>query len=465
MSGTVRPAWVAAAALAALAGGPAAGLAVGPAPATGIQARAASLCPALPAPTGPVVRVATAAQLQDAVRRVVSNTTILLADGTYDLSATLVFRSVLHVTLRGASGRRDAVVLRGRGMSNAAHGGVPHLVAVYDADDITVADLTLRDAYYHLIQVHGEDGPQRPRFYNLRLVDAGEQFIKGSTDGTRPDRRYADGGEVACSTFEYTDRARGGYTNGVDLLAVAGWTIRDNVFRRIRAPRGQLAGPAVLVWRNSRDTVVERNRIIECDRGIALGLSPPDRHSREGGGRWDHQGGVIRNNFVSRTGAGDVGITVNFAREFRIQHNTVVLGRSFPWTIEYRFAGSRGFVANNLTDGPIQARDGADAELAGNLTTATRAWFVDPAGGDLHLSPAAGAAVDRAAPGGGVADDIDGDGRPAGPASDVGADERVASAAASGALVRGAARLSSPRPGAIITTSASGRTRRGPGPP
>ncbi len=465
VSGTQRPAYVAAAVVAVLAGGPAAGRPVAPAAATAIQYQAASQCPALPPPLGRVVHVATAAQLQDAVRHVASNTTILLADGTYDLAATLVFRGVRRVTLRGASGRRDAVVLRGRGMSNPAHGAVPHLVAIYDADDLTVADLTLRDAYYHLIQIHGEDGPQRSRFYNLRLVDAGEQFIKGSTDGARPDRLYADGGEVACSAFEYTDRARSGYTNGVDLLAVAGWTIRDNVFRRIRAPRGQLAGPAVLVWRNSTDTVVERNRIIDCDRGIALGLSLPDRHTRDGDRTWDHQGGVIRNNFVSRTGAGDVGISVNFARGFRILHNTVILGRTFPWTIEYRFTGSRGIAANNLTDGPILARDGGEAELRGNLTRATAAWFIAPAAGDLHLSPAAGAAVDRAVPVAGVADDIDGDVRPSGPAHDVGADERVAAAGLSGAFGRGPARLSSPRPEAIITTSASGRSRAGPGPP
>lgn len=421
------------------------------------------VCPPLPAPAGVTIRVSTVAQLQEAVRRLTSGTTVLVADGTYLLTGTLNIRGVRNVTLRSASGNRDSVVLQGPGMSNPAHGNVPHLIGVYDADDVTVADLTLRDAYFHLVQVHGEDGPQRTRLYNLRLVDAGEQFLKGSTDGAQRVRRYADGGEVACSVFEYTDRARSGYTNGVDVLAGAGWIIRDNVFRRIRAPRGQLAGPAVLMWRNSRDTVVERNRFFECDRAIALGLAPPDANSRDGDATWDHQGGVVRNNVVSRRGAGDVGISVNYARDFRILHNTVVLNGTFPWTIEFRFRPSGGTIANNLADGPIRRRDGAAASEFGNLTRAGPAWFIDAAAGDLHLSPAATAAIDRATPVAGVTDDVDGEPRPAGAAPDVGADERPAGPPGDGAAFR--PRLSSLRPGAIITVSALGRSRAGPGPP
>ncbi len=383
-------------------------------------------CGPLPPPSGNIVNVATVPELQDAVDNLTSNTTILIADGMYTLTNLLNIRSVNNVTLRSASGNREAVILQGQGMNNSNYDKVPHVVAIYDANDVTLADLTLRDAYYHLVQVHGEDGPQRPRFYNLHLIDAGEQFIKGSTNPAQLPRLYTDDGVVECSLFEYTDRARSDYTNAVDVLAGAGWMIRDNVFRNIRAPVGQLAGPAILMWRNSLDTIVERNQFIECDRAIALGLSPPDSNSRNGETTYDHQGGVIRNNFIYRAAGaatGDVGLTVNYANDYEIYHNTVILNDSFPWTIEYRFSVSDGALAYNLTDGPIFQRDGAQGTLTGNLTNAQMSWFVNSGLGDLHLNANAVAAIDQALPLANVTDDVDGDPRPIGPAPDIGADE------------------------------------------
>lgn len=386
----------------------------------------AGLCPPLSPPSGTIVNVTTVAELQAAVNNLTSNTTLLIADGTYDLTNVLNIRNVNNVTLRSASGNREAVILRGKGMNNSNYGNVPHVAAIYDANDVTLADMTLRDAYYHLVQVHGEDGPQRPRFYNLHLIDAGEQFIKGSTNPAQLPRLYADDGVVECSLFEYTDRARSYYTNAVDVLAGAGWVIRDNVFRRIRAPVGQLAGPTILMWRNSLNTLIERNQFIECDRAIALGLSPPDANSRGGETTYDHQGGVVRNNFVYRaagSATGDVGLTVNYANNYQIHHNTVLLNNSFPWTIEYRFSVSTGALAYNLTDGPIFQRDGAQGTLTSNLANAQLSWFVNPGLGDLHLNASAVAAINQAAPLANVTDDIDGDPRPIGPAPDIGADE------------------------------------------
>jgi hypothetical protein len=80
------------------------------------------------------------------------------------------------------------------------------------------------------------------------------------------------------------------------------WIIRHNLFRRIRAPEGQLAGPAVLMWNRSRGTVVEGNTFIDCHRDISLGLVPAAPH--------DHEGGVLRNNVIVRTpgAGGDVAI-------------------------------------------------------------------------------------------------------------------------------------------------------------
>lgn len=379
-------------------------------------------CNSLPADHAQTVTVDTVEELQTAVVNLTDNTTVLVADGTYNLTNTLNIRGVQNVAIRSESGNRDSVVITGRGMSNSAFGNVPHTLAIYDASDVLIADLTLRDAYYHLVQIHGEADADGVHLFNLHLVDAGEQFVKGSTAGSPGP--YSDNGLVECSLFEYTDRARSDYTNGVDVLAGSGWVIRDNTFRNIRAPAGQLAGPAVLMWRNSLDTIVERNLFIECDRAIALGLSSPDSNSRDGETEYDHQGGVIRNNMIYREGPGDIGITVNYARDVSIYHNTVIQNDTFPWgTIEYRFSSTTATISNNLTDGPVWQRNGAAAALEGNVTTAVPGWFVDTTGADLHLTAAATAAINTAAGAALAGDDFDGHYRPVGTAADVGADE------------------------------------------
>ncbi len=392
----------------------------------GPSALADAPCDPLLEPTGPVVAVDTAAKLQAAVDALVSGTTIEIADGTYDLTNTLNIRGVTDVAIRSASGNRDAVVLRGRGMANASYGNVPHVLAVYDAQNVVIADLTMRDAYFHLIQIHGEHNADGVHLFNLHLIDSGEQFVKGSTAGSPGP--YADDGTVECSLFEYSDRARSWYTNGVDVLAGSGWHIRDNTFRNIRAPEGQLAGPAVLMWRNSLDTIVERNLFVECDRAIALGLSTPDANTRDGNTLYDHQGGIIRNNMIYRSGSGDVGISVNYSRDVVVAHNTVILNGTFPWgAIEYRFGTTSATIVNNLTDAPIWQRDGASGSLTGNMAHAEPFWFADPPVADLHLTTSAIDAIDAVPTSTWVSDDFDGHSRPVGDGADVGADEFASS--------------------------------------
>jgi hypothetical protein len=378
-------------------------------------------CLPLAPPSGAIVNVSTEAGLQAAISGLASNTTLLIADGTYSLTQTLnIAAGVQNVSIRGASGNRDAVILSGGGMTNNGS-NQSHIFQLFGATDVLIADMTLRDVYFHLVQVHGELGSTRPTLYNLHLVNAGEQFVKVSTAGSPGP--YADDGVVACSTIEYTSYPPSDYTNGVDVLAGAGWVIRDNVFRNIRSPDGALAGPAVLMWKNSLDSLVERNLFIECDRAIALGLSPPDSNSRDGETTYDHQGGIARNNFIYRAGPGDVGITLNYALNPEVYNNTVLLNGTFAWNIEYRFSVTSADIRYNLSDGPVQARDSAMGTVIGNVTNAQPSWFVNAAAADLHLLPAATAAIDQAAPLAAVPDDYDGAARPIGPAPDIGADE------------------------------------------
>ena len=196
----------------------------------------------LPPPPGPIVNVSTVAQLQAAVTNISSNATILVAPGTYNLTSTLyVNGTYTNVAIRGASGDRDDVILVGKGMTAAGDGGVPYGIWVGgNVHGITIADLTIRDVYTHPIILNA--GTQSPLIRNVRLINAGQQFIKSNPDGSGGG---VNDGIVEYSSLEYTTTSRDAYTNGVDVHTGANWIIRNNQFLNIRAPQGQLAGPSI----------------------------------------------------------------------------------------------------------------------------------------------------------------------------------------------------------------------------
>ena len=316
------------------------------------------------------------------LRRAMPGTTLLLEDGVYQLlPGQNLGIKVPGLTLRSASGNREAVRIEG-GDSNI----------IVNVAEFTVADVTLSKPRFHNIQVRGERGIAGTRIYNVHMLDAGQQFVKVSAgDGTKG--KFADDGLVACSLIEYTTYAQGSYTNGVDILAGKGWIIRDNVFRRIRSQAGP-AGPAILVWKNSMDTVIRRNLIIDSWRGIALGLMMPDGTSRGGADVvYDHQNGLVENNVIlALREPGDAAIENNYARNSRILHNTVYyrkgLNHTVNWSIEYRFPPTTAVIKNNLTNLPLRKRapfPEQDAEIQANVTVARANWFRDILAEDYHL--------------------------------------------------------------------------------
>ena len=175
------------------------------------------------------------------------------------------------------------------------------------------------------------------------------------------------------------------------------------------------------MWSGSRDTLVDSNVFIDCERGIIFGLGPqaPYAHS--------HSGGTIVNNFIYRTQPvnADAGISVWDSPDTKVLHNTVIQNGTYQNAIEYRFPGTTGVeIINNLTDGQIQQRDAAQGSVYSNYTAATPAYFINPGGGDLHLTAAATAALDRGVYLPLVERDWDGEPRLEGAAADLGADER-----------------------------------------
>ncbi len=370
--------------------------------------------PALPAPTGAIVNVSTEAQLRASVSGLHSNTTIVMAPGTYVLTTTLYINGTFtNVGLRGATGNADDVVLAGPGMTNDSLqfgvwvGG--------NVQGVTIADMTIRDISNHPIVFNA--GTQSPLVHNVHLVNAGQQFVKSNPTGTGGG---VDNGVVEYSVIEFETTSRDDYTNGVDVHTGRNWIIRHNLFRNIRAPgSGPMAGPAVLMWNGSANSIVEGNTFINCQREIAFGLvtRTPD----------DHSGGLIRNNFIYRDttlAGGDVSIGVFDSPGTRVLHNTVIASGSYPSRIEYRFPDTTGVViANNLLDGAVQARDGASGAVSNNVTTASRLLFVNAPLGDLHLTAAAAPGIAKVPFLPDASTDFDADARPQGSVADVGADE------------------------------------------
>jgi hypothetical protein len=391
------------------------------------------LCLPLPPPSGPIIHVSSVSELWDAVSGAPSGTTILVADGSYHLDGAYLRFATPGVTLRSASGDREAVVLDGDYVTT-------EIVQIV-ASDVTIADLTLREAYHHPIHVMSSEGGDTTGtlIYNVHIVDPGEQAIKINPAATGA---YPDGGVVACSHIELTEGGRphirnNCYTGGIDAHQARGWRIHDNLIAGFWCPNG-LSEHGIHLWRGCRDTIVERNILRNNARGIGFGLatggdgrSYPDDPCPDASGYVDHYGGVIRNNVVF-AGDGDLfgsqhgfdcGICLWNACGALVAHNTVASTLAPFSSIEWRYPNTDPDLINNLVTHNLIARDGAAASTSGNLPGAPLSLFVDGAGGDLHLVPTAAEAIDQVAAPAGVVDDVDGDPRPIGAASDIGADE------------------------------------------
>lgn len=350
------------------------------------------------------VVVSTPAELKRAVHNANPNTTIILNPGVYRLTAT-VSVTTDNLTIRGRDTRCDKVVLIGNGMDERNHNGVTSGFWI-NARNTTIANLTIGEIYNHPIQINGN--AEAPRIYNVRMVNAGQQFVKSNP---KPSGEGVDFGIVEYSVMEYTDGppktdhdgAGTGYTNGIDVHGGRGWQIRRNRFLNFHTPDGSDHewNAAVLMWQGARDTLTENNLFINVDRAIAYGLG--DR-----GG--DHAGGIIRNNLiimspglfsVARQWEADAQILVWDSPGTKVLHNSIVTNGNSPFSIESRFNNTGVVFRNNLADAPIVhsvdkikreackftvlCRDYLSAYAQHNEINAEGAWFLKPEIGDLRL--------------------------------------------------------------------------------
>jgi hypothetical protein len=394
-----------------------------------VNAASPGNAPPLPITGTRIVNVSTEPQLQTAMGNLQSGDTILLTNGTYNLTSSLYVNGRNNVTIRGISGSTN-VVLVGKGMNNTNYGNVPFGIWS-NGTNTTIAHLTIRDTWDNEIIFNA--GAQSPLVYCVQLLNAGSQFIKSNpTDVTNG--IGVNNGIVEYCWFEYTGSPPGdhgsgvGYFNGISAHAAQNWIIRGNLFKNLHNPdsAAYLWNPAVLFWNHSANTLTEQNTFLNVDRAVAYGLQNTTPF-------FDHAGGAIRNNFVclvpglmsaSRTAGSDGSLIAWNSPGTQIDHNSVLLNSNEFYAVEFRFSTTtNGTARNNLADAPIHLRDSATATLTSNLVTAVPAMFANPANADLHLVASATNAIDNGLTLSTVTNDFDGDRRPRGLRSDIGADE------------------------------------------
>lgn len=353
--------------------------------------------------------------LRDAINQTAlgGEKTILVANGTYLLGGTYFRITSPGVIVRSASGNRDMVILDGEYLTTEIFQIV--------ANNVTIRDLSLKRAQDHPIHIMGSESNNTigTVIHNVRIIDPGQQAIKVNSNFGHT----VDQGIISNSLLELTDTGRSYvwtrngscYTGGIDAHQATGWIVRDNTIKGFWCAEG-LSEHGIHFWSGSTNTLVERNLIVDCDRGIGFGL-----------GASPHYNGIIRNNMIYHPlnhGYSDVGISLESASNAKVFNNTIYLNHNYPNAIEYRFSASRGIsIINNLTNRQISMRDGGTASLISNKTNVLASSFVNPGIGDLHLTGNISGIVDAGIAIPGLDNDIDLGVRPYGGGFDIGADE------------------------------------------
>jgi len=377
--------------------------------------------PALPRPAGHIIEVSSVQGLIKAVDEVRAGGTILLADGHYLMPHYIELKTD-NVTLRGASGNRESVVIDGAKSRDG------ELVGVRGCSGVTIADLTIQNIQYNGFKINSETNVQGLIIYNCIIHNVWQRGVKGvkapkeNREAVRPKNC-----RVQYCLF-YNDRpkrlsddprdiAGGNYVGGIDVMYAKNWEISDNVFVGIRGSTREGRG-AVFMWFDAQDCVIERNIIIDCDAGICLG-----NPHRADGISTHCLCCIVRNNFITRATEG--GIVPVYTRDCKILNNTIHepdsrLGR----LIRIVFDNDGLLVANNLLSGPkIRNESDSNIRFVNNLEKDLTDVLANPTQGNLHLTVLAADVIDKAVPLSEITSDIDREPRSAEP--DIGADELV----------------------------------------
>jgi len=377
--------------------------------------------PSLPRSEGPTVEVSDVQGLIEALRNAKPRQTILLADGHY-MMPRYVQITADNVTLRSASGRRERVIIDG---AESRH---RELIGISACSGVTIANLTIQNIRCNGFKINSETNVQNLTIYNCIIHNIWQRGVKGvkvpreNRSATRPrncriqyclfyndrPKRLSD---------DPSDIAQGNYVAGIDVMYATDWIISDNVFLGIQGRTFEGRG-AIFIWHDSRDCVIERNIIIDCDVGLQFGN--PHRDSET---TYHCVGLIARNNFITR--APEAGIVTVYTKDCKVLNNTIHDPESRSQRLLRTVFTNDGLVfANNLLSGPgIRNKSDSKISFVNNLIKDLTDYFVNPASGNLHLKNGAINAVDKGVTLAEVTKDFDR--QPRGSKPDIGADEII----------------------------------------
>jgi hypothetical protein len=377
------------------------------------------IAPALPKAKGPTIQVSDVQELIRALNQAEPGQTILIEDGHY-MMPRYVQISADNVTLRGASGQRERVIIDG---AKSRH---RELLGIRACSGVTIADLTIQNIQCNGFKINSETNVQNLTIYNCIIHNIWQRGIKGvkvpkaNREAIRPKNCriqyclfYND--RPKRLSDDPADIAKGNYVAGIDVMFAKDWIISDNVFIGIQGRTFEGRG-AIFIWHDSQDCVIERNIIIDCDVGLHLGN--PHRPSEI---QYHCVRFIARNNFITR--AQEAGIVTVYTKDCKILSNTIHDPESkLQRLLRTVFTNDGLLIANNLLSGPgIRNESESKITFLNNLIKDVTDGFIDPARGDLHLKSTAIEAIDKGLARAEVVEDIDRERRGAKP--DIGADE------------------------------------------
>lgn len=348
-----------------------------------------------------VVAVATAQQLLDVVASAVPGQTIMIENGNYTFNASIRLRQN-GIVIRGKTNDPRKVVLRGQGFGT---GNTNEELIKIENSDITIAYLTIRDVRANGLKIQSSSASNL-LVHNVYFVDICERPIKSPVLDT-----HAKNGVIRHCFFEQITpitssipglNANGDYIAGMDMMYIDGWKIHDNLFKNIRGMNGE-GRAAIFLWNNVKNCIVERNTIVNCDRGIALGNASNMAKSEE-----HVKSVIVRNNFIA-SDKYDAAIEMAGVDSIVIANNSIY---------KANLSGSRGIrfinyhtnvsFQNNILHGRLIFDSGESGIVrTSNLTGDYSSYFKKPIEGDLHLTALATSAIGKGVVSAIVTDDYD----------------------------------------------------------
>lgn len=350
--------------------------------------------PPLPAPSGKIVRASTAQQILTLGEQMPADTTLLIEPGVYKLDRPLVLRAKQNIIIRSATGDPASVTLQGKGWEAGSERD--DIFHIGNCTNVTISALTFAEARSYGVKVEAENAPRDINIFNCRFRNIGVRAVKGSA-GNDPNIRAVRGSVRFCD-FE-NDKVppadwqfNGDYIAAIDMMALENWTFSDNTFRNIKGRNGG-GRAAIFIWVRSRNILIERNWILNCDRGIALG-NPGASTANKPGEQLTHvANAIVQNNMI--TGGADCGIELWHVDGIQLLHNSIWRPeRNFGRGIRIGTGTTNTLVKNNLIHGGIQL-EGGHAQTATNVAKHLEGYFVDSNSGNLALTKNVTEAIDR----------------------------------------------------------------------